>query len=278
MGKRIPGTTAGCILPVLVVATVLSATASAADPNKPADPNVSIHNAKAPAQTMTIPALKPVPPVRRGSAALTRDTPLSEAIDILRHATTPPVNIVVLWRDLENAGIYRDTPIGFDGVPGLKVGQCLDLLTASLSAGASAKLGYVVRNGAVVVATTDGLPAPQKMARVYDISDLVAEPARYALPPFGFGGMGYGGYGGGMMGPGGGYGGGMMGPGGGYGGYGSPMMGPAGGYGGTYGGYSPGASYLPGYSYGANNMRNLSGFVGSTYGGTARRPGPYPGR
>jgi hypothetical protein len=267
MGKRIPGTAAGCILPVLVVATILSATASAADPNKPADPNASIRNAKAPAKTMTIPALKPVPPPRRGSASLTRDTPLGEAIDILRHATTPPVNIVVLWRDLENAGIYRDTPIGFDGVPGLKVGQCLDLLTASLSAGASTKLGYVVRNGAVVVATTDGLPAPQKMARVYDISDLVAEPARYALPPFGFGGMGYGGYGGGMMGPGGGYG-----------GYGSPMMGPAGGYGGTYGGYSPGASYLPGYSYGANNMRNLSGFVGSTYGGTARRPGPYPGR
>jgi hypothetical protein len=266
MGKRIPGTGGGYILPLLVVATTLSAAASAADPNKPADPNASVRRAKAPVQTITVPPVRPVQPVRRSSASLTRNTPLSEAIDILRNATTPPMNIVVLWRDLENAGIYRDTPIGFDGVPGLKVGQCLDLLTASLSAGASAKLGYVVRNGAVVVATTDGLPAPQKMARVYDISDLVAEPARYFYPSFGFGGMGYGGYGGGMMGPGGGYG-----------GYGSPMMGP-GGYGGTYGGYGPGASYLPGYSYGANNMRNLSGFVGSTYGSTARRPGPYPGR
>jgi hypothetical protein len=169
--------------------------------------------------------------------------PLGEAIDILRNSTTPPMNIVVLWRDLENAGVYRDTPIGIDGVPGLKVGQCLDLLTASLSAGASVKLGYVVRNGAVVVATTDGLPAPQMMARVYDISDLVAEPARYALPPFGFGGMGYG----------------------------RAIMGSAGGYGGAFGGYGPGASYLPGNSYGANGIRSLPGFVGSTYGGT-RRP------
>ncbi len=250
MGTRISGTAAGRILPALIVATILSAVASAADPNKPFDPNASVRKEKAPAQTVVAPALKPVPTPRRSSAALTRNMPFSEAIDILRNATTPPVNIVVLWRDLENAGVYRDTPIGIDGVPGLKVGQCLDLLTASLSAGASVKIGYVVRNGAVVVATTDGLPAPQMMARVYDISDLVAEPARYGFPPFGFGGMGYGGNGG----------------------YGGSMMGPAGGYGGAFGGYGPGASYMSGNSYGANSMRNLPGFVGGTS-GSPRRPG-----
>jgi hypothetical protein len=256
--------TAGCILPALMVTTMLAAMTSATDPNKPSGPNrlsdpsaavrkekASAQTIKAPPQTVTAPALKPVPPPRRSSAAFTRNMPLGEAIDILRNSTTPPVNIVVLWRDLENAGIYRDTPIGIDGVPGLKVGQCLDLLTASLSAGASVRLGYVVRNGAVIVATTDGLPAPQMMARVYDISDLVAEPARYGFPPFGFGGMGYGGYGG-------------------------SMMGPAGGYGGAFGGYGSGGPYLPGNSYGANGIRSLPGFVGSTYGGTARRP--YPGR
>jgi hypothetical protein len=264
MSTRISGMTAGHILPMLVAATILAAGASAAGPNKSlgpskpsdpkrvSDPNASVRKEKAPARTPTAPALRPVPPApRRGSASFTPSMPFSEAIDILRNATTPPVNIVVLWRDLENAGVYRDTPIGIDGVPGLKVGQCLDLLTASLSAGASVKIGYVVRNGAVVVATVDGLPAPQKMARVYDISDLVAEPARYGFSPFGFGGMGgmgYGGNGGGMMGP----------------------MG--GGYGGAYGGYGPGTSYMSGNSYGANSTRNLSGFVGSTSGG-APRPG-----
>jgi hypothetical protein len=252
MGQRIAKAARGSILILLAIATVPSTLAWAADPNQPSDPNVSPPK-KTVVQAAPVPRSVPVPPVRRGSAALTRDTPFSEAIDILRNATTPPVNIVVLWRDLENAGIYRDTPIGFDGVPGLKVGQCLDLLTASLSAGASAKLGYVVRNGSVVVATVDNLPAPQMMARVYDISDLVAEPARYFFPPFGFGGMGYGGYGG-------------------------SMMGPAGGYGGAYGGYGPGASYLPGSSYGTNGIRSLPGFVGGAYGGPARRPGPYPGR
>jgi len=256
MGTRISGMTAGHILPVLVSATILSAVASAAapnkplGPNKPSDPNAAVRKEKAPVPTITAPALKPVPTPRRSSAAFTRNMPFSEAIDILRNATTPPVNIVVLWRDIENAGVYRDTPIGIDGVPGLKVGQCLDLLTASLSAGASVKIGYVVRNGAVVVATTDGLPAPQMMARVYDISDLVAEPARYGFPSFGLGGMGYGGNGG----------------------YGGSMMGPAGGYGGAFGGYGPGASYMSGNSYGAGNVRNLPGFVGSTYGGP-RRPG-----
>jgi hypothetical protein len=270
MSTRISETAAGHILPILVAVTILAAGASAAGPNKssspgqpsgpkkPSDPNVSVRTEKAPIQTATAPVLKPVPAPRRTPAAFTRSMPFGEAIDILRNSTTPPINIVVLWRDLENAGIYRDTPIGIDGVPGLKVGQCLDVLTASLSAGASVKIGYVVRNGAVVVATVDGLPAPQKMARVYDISDLVAEPARYGFSPFGFGGMGSGGYGGGMMGP--------------MGGYGGSMIGPGGGYGGAYGGYGPGTSYMSGNSYGANGARNLSGFMGSAYGG-APRPG-----
>lgn len=240
MGTRTSGTSAGCTLPAVIIATILSAVASAAEPNIPPDPNASVRKEKTPAQTITAPALKPVQSPRRSSASFTRNMPFGEAVDILRGATTPPVNIVVLWRDLENAGVYRDTPIGIDGVPGLTVEQCIDLLMASLSAGASARLGHVVRNGTVVVATTGSLPPPQMTARVYDIRDLVAEPARYFFPPFGFGGM----------------------------------MGPTGGY----GGYGSGAPYLPGSRAGANNMRNLSGFVGSAYGGPTGRLGPYRGR
>jgi len=55
----------------------------------------------------------------------------------------PPLNISVLWREIgDNAGIYRDTPIGIDDVEGLRIGQYLDL-PLSLSAGASARLGSV---------------------------------------------------------------------------------------------------------------------------------------
>jgi hypothetical protein len=62
----------------------------------------------------------------------------------------------------------------------------------SLSAGASARLGYVVDKGVITISTTDALPTPKPVTRVYDISDLVAPPARYSLSSMGFS-MGYGG-------------------------------------------------------------------------------------
>jgi hypothetical protein len=142
---------------------------------------------------------------------LTRLTPLSEAIDILRHSITPPLSIIVLWKPLNSAGIYANTPIGIDVAGKLKVGQILNLLTLSLSAGSSSKIGYALDGGIITISTTDTLAAPNLVTRVYDISDLVSPPAQYALPTMGFGlgypgpamfGGGYGGYSGsGMTGP-----------------------------------------------------------------------------
>jgi hypothetical protein len=127
--------------------------------------------------------------------------PLGEAIDILRNCTAPPLNIIVLWRSLDSAGVYRDTPIGIDGLPGLRVRQYLDMLALSLSAGASDKIGYAVHGGVITIGTTTALPAPRFETRVYDIRDLTAPPANYSLPSMGFGGLGYGG----MRGPAGNY-------------------------------------------------------------------------
>jgi hypothetical protein len=245
MSKRIPFGVIRSILPVLVITIFLPA-ALHADPNATPGRNATPMKAEATVRTSFAPSSQVARPAARRPALLTREMPFREAVDILRHSTTPPLNIVVLWKEVEeNAGIHPETPIGFDGVPGLRVGQSLDLLVLSLSAGASARLGYVVRNGTVIIGTADSLPAPPKVTRVYDVSDLVGEPARYFFPPFGFGGMGYGGYGG-------------------------PMMG-AGGYAGGFGGYGygPGASYTSGGSYGLNNAGGLPGFIGRTYGNTA---------
>lgn len=132
------------------------------------------------------------PSVPRRPVSFTRQTPLSEAIGILRDSTTPPLKILVLWRPLNSAGVYADTPVGVDGVAGLRAGQVLDLLVLSLSAGASTKIGYVVDRGVITISTTDVLPAPKPVARLYDVSDLVAPPARYSLPSMGVN-MGYGG-------------------------------------------------------------------------------------
>ena len=187
---------------VLAAITLLSATAHAADPNAPSAKKDKAQTVAKPSASKSAPST-PAIPAKRTPASFTPEMPFSEAVDILRNCTTPPLNIVVLWREIgENAGVYRETPIGISGVPGLRVGQSLELLLLSLSGGAAAKLGYTVRGGVITVATIDSLPVPKKVTRVYDISDLVAEPARYFFPPMGLGGM----YGGPMMGAGGGYG------------------------------------------------------------------------
>lgn len=202
-------------------------------------------------------------------STFTPETPFGEAIDILRNSTDPPLNIVVLWRDLEeNADIDRDTPIGMDGVSGIRLRTCLKLLLASVSGGGLEKLRYVVEGGVITIATQDSLPK-RKITRVYDITDLVSAPANYRFMPglgmgFGFGGMGYGGQG-------------MYGAPGGrsYGGYGMPYMG--GGYGPSVGGISTATGrninpYIARSPRGYNRRGgDLAGLIDSLYGSNRRR-------
>ena len=113
-------------------------------------------------------------------SALTFDMPFSEAIDILRNSTDPPLKIVVLWRDLrENAFVERDTPIYIEGVSGISLRTGLKILLRSVSSGL-AELDYVVDKGIIIVGTKDSLPA-KKVVRIYDISYLAARPAAYAF-------------------------------------------------------------------------------------------------
>ncbi|HNS20342.1 MAG TPA: hypothetical protein PKH24_07570 [Sedimentisphaerales bacterium] len=222
------------------VIVLLPAMAYAGAPNTPSDPN-----AKPVTKTSTPQALQQSPkpqasrpvlkPGVRTPASFTRDMPLSEAIDILRTCTTPPLPIIVLWRDLDSAGIYQDTAIGIDGIPGLRLRQYLDTLVSSLSAGASAKVGYTVHQGLITIATTSALPGSRMIARVYDISDLTSPPSM-PFGPMGFGNMGYGNYGGG------------------------PGM-----------GYGMGSSYMPGGYYGTGGPGGLPGSTGTTQSTFRRR-------
>lgn len=242
MSRRMGRTAVWNALISLVVVAVASAASYGAGPNRSPHPTRSV--VKEP-MAISAPARPPKsPPVRPAvhtPASFTPQMPLSEAITILRNCTTPPLNLVVLWRDLDSAGIYRDTPIGIDGIPGLRIRQYLDLLVLSLSAGAADQIGYTVHHGVITIATTSSLPAPRHVARVYDVSDLVAPPST------GFGGMGYGGmYGGQMMGLGGSYGGGL------------------------------GSSYLSGN--GLSGAGGFSGPAGNSYGGTRLQPRAPRGR
>jgi len=125
----------------------------------------------------------------------TADMPFNEAINILRNTTIPPLNIIVLWRNMEAADIYRDTPIGIDGASGVPLRTHLKLLLMSLSAGSTEKLGYVVDGGAIIISTESTLPKKMK-TQIYDITDLVGIPAGAGFMPmgmpFGFGAMQFG--------------------------------------------------------------------------------------
>lgn len=131
-------------------------------------------------------------------SSFTPEMSFSEAINILRNTTVPPVNIVVLWKNLEqHADIYRDTPIGIDGVSGVSLRTHLNLLLMSLSAGSTEKLGYVVNDGVIIISTESSLPKRLR-TRVYYIADLVGIPANGSIMPgvgmpFGFGGIPFGG-------------------------------------------------------------------------------------
>ena len=169
----------------------------------------------------------PATPPTLSPSSFKPDMAFADAINILRYSTKPPLNIAVLWRDLEeNANIYRDTPIGIEGLSGISLRMHLKLLLMGVSAGSPAQIGYTVDDGVIIIATTESLPVRMK-TRVYDVTDLVAPPANYffvpplgipfGLPMGGFGGFGLGGnYGMGYQGTGagmypGGYGGGLTG-------------------------------------------------------------------
>ena len=252
MSNEIPHAAVRSTLALLTLVAALPGMVWAAQSKAPPNPNVSALEGSAAARPATPPArgLSAQSTVRT-PASFTPHMPLDEAIDILRNCTTPPLNIVVLWRSLDGAGIYKDTPIGIDGLAGLRVGQYLDLLVLSLSAGASEEIAYTVRGGVITIGTRWVLPASRQMTRVYDIRDLTAPPSNPSLAPMGFGGMGYGGM------------------------YGNQMMGLSGGYGGGLGaGYGMGSGYMPGGYNGLTGSAGRPNGIGSLYGGTRTRSVP----
>ena len=122
--------------------------------------------------------------VRRGTtspSSFTPDMPFGQAIHILRHATHPPVNIVVLWKDLaDNADIDAMTPIGMDGVTGVTMRTHLELLLQAV-AGSGPRLGYIIRRRVIVIGLKENLRAKQ-VTRVYDIRDIIQSPSLGLMP------------------------------------------------------------------------------------------------
>ena len=109
---------------------------------------------------------------------LTPEMPFSEALEILKDAVDPPLQINVLWRDLyDNADIDKTTPINMDGIASVRADAALKMLLESVSGG-FADIGYVVTDGLIKVATKDSLP-PDMTTLVYNVIDLLGRPADF---------------------------------------------------------------------------------------------------
>ena len=191
--------TAKCVVFTAAIVLVLAGRTSGAGQ---ATPQGKDHAASQSKQTPKTAQVQPRP-VTVGPSSFRPDMTFAEAIGILRNSTRPPLNIAVLWKDLEeNADIYRDTPIGIDGLSRVSLRTHLKFLLMGVSGGSPAQIGYTIDGGVIMIATKESLPVKMK-ARVYDVTDLVAPPANYfffpspgmpfGVPMGGFGGFGRGG-------------------------------------------------------------------------------------
>jgi hypothetical protein len=95
---------------------------------------------------------------------LSPQTPLAAAIEILRKSVEPPVNIVVLWKDVEtNLFVQPSSPANFEGSPRTRLGTALDLLVKGLYDG-SAKPMWKIRDDTIVIGTAATLGQAQEAA------------------------------------------------------------------------------------------------------------------
>jgi hypothetical protein len=103
-----------------------------------------------------------------------------EAIDILR-TEQPRFNIVVLWKDLEENGISRTTPIGIGGFSGVSFRHSLEILLHDISP-RGPKLAYKVDGNIIIITTVEAMQR-HAITKTYDVGDLTGNRADFYTRP-----------------------------------------------------------------------------------------------
>lgn len=100
-------------------------------------------------------------------SALSAQMPVGEAIEVLKNAVQPPLQIVALWKDLqEGANVEPSTPIDIDGMSSVRLGTAIDLLAKGISdplPGAPAVV-YRIKDNVIVIGTSTALGMPSMSA------------------------------------------------------------------------------------------------------------------
>jgi len=100
-------------------------------------------------------------------SAITPEMPFNDALEIIRHAVDPPLQIVVMWRDLyDNAEIEQTTLVDMDGPSEVKLGGGLKLLLRAMEGPMHDELGYEIRDDIIVIATKGSLSSLDEKAGV----------------------------------------------------------------------------------------------------------------
>ena len=108
-------------------------------------------------------------------AAWDPQTAAGHAFEILRNSVQPPLNIIVVWRDLiENVLVDPSTAINIDGLPSVRLGAALESLLSALSDPGypDNPVTYVINEGVITVATRSSLPRKME-TRVYNLPPLI---------------------------------------------------------------------------------------------------------
>lgn len=119
------------------------------------------------------------------SSSFSEETTFEEAIEILRAAVDPPLRITPIWNNLiDTAFIQRDTVLNIPGtsMQNISLKMALELVINAVNASAITEVGYLIREGVIIIATLEYLDANvtnRYYTKIYDISELVAPPATF---------------------------------------------------------------------------------------------------
>lgn len=107
-----------------------------------------------------------------------QDAPLDQVMSWL--GTLTPMNVVVRWQTLEDAGIERDKPVTMQ-VNGLRLSQVLWMIMSE-AGGPDLKLAYRASGEVLIISTEEDL-GQEMVVRVYDVSDLLVRAQRFTGAP-----------------------------------------------------------------------------------------------
>ncbi|MEJ5259457.1 MAG: hypothetical protein WHS88_04620, partial [Anaerohalosphaeraceae bacterium] len=119
------------------------------------------------------------------SGSITEETTFQEALEILRTAVDPPLRITPIWANLvDTAFVQRETILNIPGASlhGITLKMALELVINAINASAISEIGYMIKEGVIIIATLEYLDtnvSNRYFHKVYDISELLSPPANF---------------------------------------------------------------------------------------------------